>query len=262
MNISKPTALGFYESSPSLTHPSSIDTTGSAEDSPCLWRTILDTHATGILSRASDRFLDLAMALRLERINARDLVSLLAKSGRLVDKETDTIELDAVDTLVDEEHDSTQPQRHLNAIPASTVGRGRGDSSPSPQSSPVNVSREPKRLKTNEHRPLRVNAPPSTRVHPVRPGPVPLKKQGRNGVKRGSGAVKMQKQRLSSAIVHGDFGPGHGTKATPVTGVKDAVPRLGIAVKKPHVQRDPCAVIRCEAISGHVCAAYRVGRHH
>ena len=37
----------------------------------------------------SDRFLDLTIVLRLETINTRDLISLLAKLGRLVDKETD-----------------------------------------------------------------------------------------------------------------------------------------------------------------------------
>jgi hypothetical protein len=75
-------------------------------------------------------------------------------------KETDAIEDDAVDTLVNEAHDGAQPQPRLNAIPATTVGRGRGDCSPSPQPSPVDVSREPKRLKTNEHESLRIISPP------------------------------------------------------------------------------------------------------
>ena len=202
MNISKPTALSSYESSSNLTHPSSSNavtlqeapgSTGSAADSQCLWRTILDAHSTEILACASDRFLDLATALRLETINARDLVSLLAKSERLGYKEMDTIEDDAVDAQVNEAHDGAQPRPRLNAIPASTVGRGRGDSSPPPQPSPVDISREPKRLKTNEHESLRKISPPRTRAYPARPGPVPLEKQGRNSVKRRSGAVKMQK---------------------------------------------------------------------
>jgi hypothetical protein len=42
-----------------------------------------------------------------------------------------------------------------------------------------------------------------------------------------------------SAIVHGDFGPGPGTKAIPVLGVKDAVPRPDNTGKRLHIQRGP-----------------------
>jgi hypothetical protein len=42
----------------------------------------------------------------------------------------------------------------------------------------------------------------------------------------------MQKQRLTSAIVRGDFGPGPGTKVAAVLG-EDAAPRPVNAVKRP-----------------------------
>jgi hypothetical protein len=51
-----------------------------------------DTHGKEILECVSEPFLDLATALRLETINARDLVSLLAKAGRLGYRDTNIIE--------------------------------------------------------------------------------------------------------------------------------------------------------------------------
>jgi hypothetical protein len=97
------------------------------------------------------------------------------------------------------------------------------DSSPPPQPSPVDVSREPKRLKTNKHKPL-----------PVRSGPVALEKQGKHSVNRRSGAVKMQ-NRLTSTIIHRDFRSGPSTKIAALLRVKDAAPRPVNAVKRPHI---------------------------
>ena len=116
MNISKPTALSSYESSCGLTRPSSSDAVTS-KDAPAviesaandlsLWRTILNTHGKEILECASNQFLDLAMALRLETISARDLVHLLAKARRLGYREMDVVEDDAGDLLVHEVHEGS-----------------------------------------------------------------------------------------------------------------------------------------------------------
>lgn len=224
MNISKLIAKGSNESSPSPTHPYSSHlvtlkeapaSTRSAAESPSLCRTILDAHSMDILACASDRFLDLAVALRLETISARDLASLLAKSDRLGFKETATIEDYAVDTPVNEAHGVAQPLPRLKTI-LSTLGLDHGESSPWPQAYPVDVSREPKRLNTNEHEPLRVYGPIRTSVHRARPRPAPYEKKGGNNIKQRGGAVKVQRQR-----------------------VKDAVPRPGNVGKSPRIQRGP-----------------------
>ena len=116
MNISTPTALGFYQTSSNSTHPSSSEAINS-KDAPAviestandlsLWRTILNIHGKEILECATNQFLDLAMVLRLETISARDLVHLLAKAGRLGYRETDVIEDDAGDPLVHEVHEGS-----------------------------------------------------------------------------------------------------------------------------------------------------------
>jgi hypothetical protein len=57
--------------------------------------------------------------------------------------ETGVIDDNTVHPLVHEAHEVARLR--LDAIPASTVGRGRGDSTASTQASPALVSREPKR---------------------------------------------------------------------------------------------------------------------
>ena len=172
------------------------------------------------------------------------------------------IEDDAVVTLANDTHDGAQPQPRLNAIPALTIGQGRNDCSPSPRPSPVDVSGEPKYLKINEHKSLRVNSPPRTRAHPARPGPVSLEKQGRNSVKQRSGAVKMQKQRIMSAIVHGDFRLRPGTKSRTCAWVQRCCSKAWQCIKETAHPAWHRTVIRWEAISGDFCTAYRVDRHH
>ena len=99
MNASAPSSID----SPSSTRSSSLATAkGGAhlprivDHSSCLWRTILDAHGREILDCASDQFLDLALSRRLKTIEARELVSLLARAERL-----GYIEMDVVD------HDET-----------------------------------------------------------------------------------------------------------------------------------------------------------
>jgi hypothetical protein len=93
--------------------------------------------------------------------------------------ETGVVDDDAVHPLVHEAHEVAR--LCLDAIPASTIGRGRGDSTASTQPSPADVSREPRRLKINEHRSLRVASTPRSRTQ------VYLEKKGRNSIKRTSG---------------------------------------------------------------------------
>ena len=76
----------------------------SAANGPSLLPSILDVHGREILERASDQFLDVAMALRLETINARDLVNLLDKAGRLGYSETDVDDDGEAVRPVDEVH--------------------------------------------------------------------------------------------------------------------------------------------------------------
>lgn len=56
----------------------------SAANSLSLWRLIRDTYGKEVLNCASHEFLNIATVLRLETINARDPVNLLAKAGWLV----------------------------------------------------------------------------------------------------------------------------------------------------------------------------------
>jgi hypothetical protein len=111
MNISKPAARSPNDTSLSLTQSSSGDTIilndapppiGSAVNGLSLWRTILDIHGREILECANGQFLDLTMAFRLKTISARDLVSLLAKAGRLGYREANIVEGDAADPPVHE----------------------------------------------------------------------------------------------------------------------------------------------------------------
>jgi hypothetical protein len=210
MNISQPATTSSDISS--ITPENAASPISSAPNGPSLWRSILDTHGREILEFASDQFLDLATALRLETISGKDLVNLLTKAGRLSHREADVIDDDEVAPLV-QAHNSGQPHLDANSAPtlrAERIGQDGGNSAPSPQASLVEVSRVPKRLKTNEHGSLGANGPGhTTRAQPTRVGPTPLEKQGSNGMKR---RRRMQEQRLTSAMVGGNSGPGPGTK--------------------------------------------------
>ena len=92
MSLSRPRSQISVDISSSLIPPSFIDTVipkvaapsvGSTADDSSLWNSILDTYGKEILEYASHEFLDLAKAQRLETINAGDLISLVAKAGRL-----------------------------------------------------------------------------------------------------------------------------------------------------------------------------------
>lgn len=47
----------------------------------------------------------------------------------------------------------------------------------------------------------------------------------------------MQEQRLTSAMVGGNSGPGHGTKVGTIPRVEASGPRSNNVVKRPHIQR-------------------------
>jgi hypothetical protein len=175
----------------------------------------------------SDQFLDLATAQRLETINVRDLVNLLARSGRLGYKEMDVVENDAVYPLVHEAHEGGPRVERK--------GHSCSDSTTSPQSYQVQESREPKRQKTDELGALRVNGPPSTRDQLTQPGPARLGKQCSNTVKR-KGGVRMRGQRLMSATASGQSGPRPGTKVGTVLQVEAPAPRSSNFLKRPHIQ--------------------------
>ena len=64
---------------------------GNVSNDPSLGRSILEAYGKEIFEFASDRFLDLAILLRLKTINAGDLVNLLAKAERLRYSKTDVI---------------------------------------------------------------------------------------------------------------------------------------------------------------------------
>lgn len=189
MNISAPSSI---DTSSSLTQPSSSDTLApkdaappirGATNGPSLWRSILDTHGKEILECASDQFLDLATALRLKTINARDLVSLLAKAGRLGFRETDVVEDETVGPLTHEADEGLSTSFAPN-LPGERTSQGRSDSTASPQPSPIEPSRELKRRK--------------------------LDKYG-NEIRR-RGGVRVRGPRLTSAMASGKSGPGPGIK--------------------------------------------------
>jgi hypothetical protein len=214
--------------------PSSHETPapkGTAANGPSLWRTILDTHGREILECASDQFLDLAIALRLETISARDLVELLAKAGRLGYMETDIIESDAVDPLA-READKGLDASFSSTLPTERTGQGCSDSTPSLQPSLVEASRKLKRRKTDERESLHIKELSHTTAHPVRLSSASPGKYGGNSVMQRSGGVKTQKLRLTSAVRSGNSQPGS-------AGVKDADPRSGNAIKRPDIQRGP-----------------------
>jgi hypothetical protein len=148
MNVSTPATLSSIDAPSNSTYSSSSNTTipkdapspvGSAADGACLWRSILDTHGKEIFECASHQFLDLATALQLETINTRDLVSLLAKVGRLLYTETDVVEDKTAHPLA-READRGLSTRFAQTLPCERIGQDRSDSTASPQRSPVQAS--------------------------------------------------------------------------------------------------------------------------
>lgn len=245
MNITA--ALSSIHTSSSPAPPSSGETiiakvtarpVRGATSGPSPWRPILDAYGREILECASDQFLDLATAQRLETINKRDLVSLLARAGRLGYMETDFVEDNAVYPRIHEAHKGAQP--HVNVSPASMVsderiGQGHSDSTASPQPYLCEASREPKRRKTDE-RALRVDDRSRTRAQPTRPGPDPLEKQGSNSVKRRRGGARIRGQRLTSATASGKSGRGRDTKVGTPVQVKVPAPGSSNSLERRHIQ--------------------------
>ena len=269
MNISTPAALTSIDTSSSLPHPSSWDTsipkdaaspTGRAEIGPSLWRSILDIYAKEILECASDQFLDLAVVLRLETINAKDLVDLLAKTGRQRHIEADIIEDEAGECLAYKARDT---QLRLDAKSASMlsgqkIDQGRRASTPSPQRSPVQASRERKRRKVDERESIGGNDPPRTTAHPTRSGPTPLEKLGSNNVQRRKEGVRMREQRLRSVTERGKSGPAPGTKVGTVLQVEAPTARASNLLRRPHIQRGILPVLPSDTNQAKGISAQRI----
>lgn len=149
--------------SPSSANPSraavfkgAASSTERAEDLS-LWRQILDTHGSQILSYASSEFLDLAVALRLQTIRSRDLVNVLAKAGRLGFSEKDVISDSETDEQTVQAVNETQGRarsRHatgtLTPLTPPSERVGKGDSDPADLFPASPVDRRPKRLKARK----------------------------------------------------------------------------------------------------------------
>jgi hypothetical protein len=116
-----------------------------------------------------------------ETINARDLISLLAKAGRLGYKDTNLGEYNGVDCLVQEANEGTLSAHSVSTLPGARIGQ-RSDLTASPHPSSVEASRGPKRRKTDEHGSLGVNGFPRTGAHTTPLAPAHLEEKGSNNV--------------------------------------------------------------------------------
>ena len=234
MIITKPACPNHIDTTSTLIHSLSNDTivpkgavppVGTAAKGLSLWRSILDTHGEGILQCASDQFLDLATALRLESINTRDLVGLLAKAGRLGYGSTSIIE----DNAVDEADECSQPRLGANSVSTVPgVGRDQGSDSTASKPSPAEASRGPKRRKKNDGS-LRLTGLPRARAHPTRPCPITLEKQSGNNVRQRRGCMRMQDQTHGSAMASG-------TNVGTILQAEAPCPRSSTAMKRPRFQ--------------------------
>jgi hypothetical protein len=102
MNIATPAAQSSvsHSSTSTLSHSPSDAvipkdaalSIGNALNGSSLVHSILEAYGKEILEFASDQFLDLAIAMRLKTINARELVGLLAKAERLGYSKADIID--------------------------------------------------------------------------------------------------------------------------------------------------------------------------
>lgn len=175
-----------------------------------LWRSILDTHSKEILQCASDQFLDLAAKLRLERINARDLVRLPAKAGELGSKGTNIVENNALDCLPHEANESTQASLATHsASKVPDAGTDHGSDSTASEPSPAEATRGPKRRKKDEGQSLIFNGVHRTTAHPTRPTPTTPEKQNGSPVRQRMGSVRIRDQAHINDMASGrpDRGP-------------------------------------------------------
>lgn len=228
--------------------PSSITTIPQGDTAPVrpganglyLWRSILDTHGQGILQCASDQFLDQAITLRLGSINTRDLVSLLAKAGRLGYNDTDIVEGDALDGLAYEADGG--PQLRLATHSASKmpdVERDQGRDSTASELSPPGAYR-PKRQKKNQEGPrLR-----RTRAYLTRPGQTTLSKDSGNNAKQRWEGMRMQDKAPRSYMASGKPDLGSPTKVGTV--LQAEAPCLGssTSTEKPCYERGAQPVVK------------------
>ena len=120
--------------------------------------------------------------MRLQTINARVLIRLLARARRLGYKDTNSSEYNAVDCLVQEANEDILGANSTSALPGARIGQGR-DSTASLHPSPVEASRGPKRRKTDDHDPLGIDSLPRAKAHPTRLAPAPHEKKCTSNVK-------------------------------------------------------------------------------
>ena len=226
-HIDTTSTLIHAPSSKTIIPNGAVPPVGTAANCRSLWRSILDTHGKDILQCASDQFLDLATALRLESINAKDLASLLAKAGRLGYRGTNIVEDNAVDCLAHEADEGTQPSLdNHSASKVPDVERDQGSDSTTSEPSPAEASSGLKRRKKNEDSSLSLKRLRRTRVHPTRPS---LEKPQGNNVRQRS--MRMQDQTHRS-----DVASGKSNAEPPVLQADAPHPRSSTAVKRPRFQ--------------------------
>jgi hypothetical protein len=212
-----------------------ISPVGTAANERSLWRSILDTHGEEILKCASDQFLDLATALRLESINTRDLVGSLAKAGRLAYKSTNVVDGNAVDCLQHRADEGTQTC--LVTLPPSKVPdveRDLGSDSSASEPSPADASHGSKRRKKNDDGVLSYKGLRRARLHPRRPGPATLEKRNGNNMRQRE-CMRMRGQTHTSDMASGKSGVEPPTDVGAVLQAKAPCPRSSTAMKSRHV---------------------------
>jgi hypothetical protein len=167
MDIAMPSALNPVNSptsanlSRAAVFKGAAPSIGRAEDLS-LWRQILDTHGSQILGYASNEFLDLAIARRLETIEPRDLVNLLAKAGRIGYSETDIITDNETDEQTIQAVLETQGRARsrldatgtLTPLTPPSERVGQGDDGPADLSRASPIDRRPKSWKARRRRRL------------------------------------------------------------------------------------------------------------
>jgi hypothetical protein len=250
MKIATPAAQSSvdHSSTSTLSHSSSdavisedaVPSIGKASSGSSLVRSILQAHGKEILEFASDQFLDLAVAIRLKTIGARELVGLLAEAERLGYGKADIIDDNDYDGQVQVACES--PRSSLDAIrtskPPATIDVQCHSVSTAPsQPSSLEELRAPKRTSTarvREGESLAMNQHVNT---PDTHGSAALEKehscsvqsiQGvismRNRIQTIAGSAGRQGQRKCSRVGSGPQVAAHVTKSSNI-------------LKRPHAQQ-------------------------
>ena len=181
--------------------------------------------------------LDLATMLRLESINTRDLVGLVAKAKRLGYSGTNIVEGNALDCPAHEADGGPRPSlgtRSASKVP--DVERNQGSNSAASELSPAEASRGPKRRRKNEDGFLSFKGLRRTRAHATRPALTTLDKPSGNNVRQRVGCMRMQAQAHRTAMASGKSGVEPPTNCGTVLQAESPCPRSSTAVKRPRFQ--------------------------